>query len=243
MTETAEQKLAREQAEIEYYKANEEQDQLIERGIKLLSTKVLDLIVLCQQNGLDINSQTEYSLLPHPKWRNSIQSVYDELQSWELEHVGEEQFTKSFKLFIDNLHQISETQAPQPPDIKDTQEVVKHKKQGQMAGGSLYNHQGYDVDAHLPHKMFDLPSEDRRYYKGGSPVKIKFNTVSDIYLEQYKVARMKGYQSQSSSNMPTNKRQGAIVDSYSQNGNSQYSFKKNPNSTKLKPINPYRSQD
>ena len=47
MTETDDQKLAVEQAEIEYYKANEVQDQLIERGIKLLSSKVLDLIVLC----------------------------------------------------------------------------------------------------------------------------------------------------------------------------------------------------
>ena len=58
MTETDDQQLAVEQAEIEYYKANEVQDQLIERGIKLLSSKILDLIVLCQKNGLELNSET-----------------------------------------------------------------------------------------------------------------------------------------------------------------------------------------
>lgn len=57
MTETDDQKLAAEQAEIEYYKANEVQDQLIERGIKLLSSKVLDLIVLCLKSGLELDSE------------------------------------------------------------------------------------------------------------------------------------------------------------------------------------------
>ena len=50
MTETEQMQLAREQqAEIEYYKANEDQDQLIERGIKLVSTKVLDLLVMAMK--------------------------------------------------------------------------------------------------------------------------------------------------------------------------------------------------
>ena len=75
--ETDEERLKRE--EIEFYKANEDQDQLIERGIKLLSTKVLDLLVLCQKHGLDVDAETDHSLLPHSKWRNSVQSVYDEL--------------------------------------------------------------------------------------------------------------------------------------------------------------------
>lgn len=49
MTETEQMQLTREQAEIEYYKANEDQDQLIERGIKLISTKVLDLLVMAMK--------------------------------------------------------------------------------------------------------------------------------------------------------------------------------------------------
>lgn len=46
-------------AEIDYFQANEEQDKLIERGIKLLTSKVMDLMNLCNKNKLDIGSETK----------------------------------------------------------------------------------------------------------------------------------------------------------------------------------------
>ena len=54
-----------------------------------------------------------------------------------------------------------------------------------MSGGSLYN--AIDLEKqNNPQYMFDLAEEKQHK---GSPHKFKFNTVSDIYLEQYKVAR------------------------------------------------------
>ena len=52
-------------AEIQFFKANEEQDILIERGFKLLSNKVLDLFALVSNAGLNPDEETRYTLQSH----------------------------------------------------------------------------------------------------------------------------------------------------------------------------------
>jgi hypothetical protein len=173
LPETEEERAERELAEIEYYKANEEQDNLLERGIKLLSTKVLDLIILAQKNGLNVDSETDYTSLTHKKWSNSIMSVYDELHAWEVEHVGEEQFTKCFHGFINGLRHTNNNQyssvalLPQFSDRNGNNRNGSNgsndhnrfgnndgnngkKNNGQNPGGSLAYSKDYDVNAKNP---------------------------------------------------------------------------------------------
>lgn len=111
--------------------------------------KVVDLITLCKKNNLDLDSEQSYSNLSHKMWRNSITAVFDELQAWEMQHVGEEQFSKGFRFFMDGLTKANNLAT----DVKDfadsvSQTVGAHaepqyytrSKGGEMAGGSLYNH-------------------------------------------------------------------------------------------------------
>ncbi len=44
--------------DIEYFKDNEEQDAIIERGIKLLANKVLDLMSLLSVHGINPDEST-----------------------------------------------------------------------------------------------------------------------------------------------------------------------------------------
>jgi hypothetical protein len=73
-----------------FYKVAEEQDTLIARGIKLISQKVLDLLHLCTRLRIEPDDERSFTLLSTKKWRNSITAVYNELQAWELHHVGNE---------------------------------------------------------------------------------------------------------------------------------------------------------
>jgi len=46
-----------------HYKASEEQDSLIARGIRLISQKVLDLLQLCSRFRIDPDEERSYTLL------------------------------------------------------------------------------------------------------------------------------------------------------------------------------------
>ena len=46
-----------------HYKASEEQDHLIARGIRLISQKVLDLLQLCSRFKIDPDDERSYTLL------------------------------------------------------------------------------------------------------------------------------------------------------------------------------------
>jgi len=46
-----------------HYKASEEQDNLIARGIRLISQKVLDLLQLCSRYRIDPDDERSYTLL------------------------------------------------------------------------------------------------------------------------------------------------------------------------------------
>ena len=88
------------------YKASEEQDDLIARGIKLISTKLLDLLALCSLQNLDPDENRFYSLMRHSKWKNSLVAMFDELEAWELKNVGQTQFSKCFQLVVDKIDQV-----------------------------------------------------------------------------------------------------------------------------------------
>ena len=52
-----------EKAKEDFYKASEEQDTYIARGIKLVCTKLLDLITLASLNNLDLDVERRFSLM------------------------------------------------------------------------------------------------------------------------------------------------------------------------------------
>ena len=60
-----------------------EQDSLIARGIKLVSTKLLDLLEICKKECVIFEDEKQHSLLPFDKWQNSLTVLYDELFAWE----------------------------------------------------------------------------------------------------------------------------------------------------------------
>ena len=57
------QESSEEKAKEDVYKASEEQDTYIARGIKLVCTKLLDLVTLVSLNNLDIDSERRFSLM------------------------------------------------------------------------------------------------------------------------------------------------------------------------------------
>lgn len=91
-----------------FFKASEEQDQMIARGIKLICCKVLDLIKLCSRFRLNMDDEKSYTLLSTRSWLNSIVAVHDELEAWELHNVGKQQFASSFKFLVDHLAKIDQ---------------------------------------------------------------------------------------------------------------------------------------
>jgi hypothetical protein len=50
---------------VEYLKIHEEQDNLIEQGIRLLTTKVLDLVTLAAKSFINLDLETEYTKQTH----------------------------------------------------------------------------------------------------------------------------------------------------------------------------------
>lgn len=96
---------------LEYYKDNEEQDAIIERGIKLLANKVLDLMSILTLHGINPDASTQYCLIKHLPWTKSLNAVCNELHAWEVEHVGQEQFATAFRLFQTQLTSIKEQPA------------------------------------------------------------------------------------------------------------------------------------
>ena len=71
------------------FKPDAEQDNMIARGIKLLSTKLLDFIQLANKSNVDYSTVKSYSLLRFDVWQNSVTSLVQELKAWEIAHVGE----------------------------------------------------------------------------------------------------------------------------------------------------------
>lgn len=69
---------------------------MIARGIKLLSTKLLDLLQLAETLGVDISTVKTYSLLKLSTWYNSMTALVTELKAWELANVGALQFSRCF---------------------------------------------------------------------------------------------------------------------------------------------------
>ena len=57
------QEISKDQAKEDFYKASEEQDTYIARGIKLVCTKLLDLVTLASFNNLDLDAERRFSLM------------------------------------------------------------------------------------------------------------------------------------------------------------------------------------
>jgi hypothetical protein len=81
------------------YNASEEQDSLISKGIALLSAKLLELIFSMREhmkNFKVIEKLPPLYTLVDKKWKTEFLELFSQLQKWEIQHVGHEQFSKSF---------------------------------------------------------------------------------------------------------------------------------------------------
>jgi hypothetical protein len=179
---------------------------MIERGIKLLIHKVLDLITSMRKNDIWLDDEQKFTALNHEQWCRSLAAVYNELNAWEMANVGEEQFAQIFRVFVDNIDQVHAVAEDEDRTRRRLLDSARRKsrtvlrKTGKMAGGSLYMHQDYEnVSGNNPLSMFDSVEEREKKMSlvrygdvDEQHKKHKFSSVSDVYLEQYKVAKGSG---------------------------------------------------
>ena len=71
---------------------------MIASGIRFLCRKVVDLVNLADEHGLDFDSQITFSQIKHSEWVNRMLAMIENLKNWELKHNGEPTFSKSFDL-------------------------------------------------------------------------------------------------------------------------------------------------
>lgn len=71
---------------------------MIASGVRFLCRKVVDLVNLADEHGLDFDSQIIFSQIKHCDWVNRMLSIIENLKTWELKHNGELTFSKAFDL-------------------------------------------------------------------------------------------------------------------------------------------------
>ena len=76
---------------------------MIANGIKFLCRKLVDLVNLVSDNGLDFDSCITFSQTKHADWTLKIIDTVDRLKKWEMTNIGEPTFSKAFDLLLTKL--------------------------------------------------------------------------------------------------------------------------------------------
>jgi hypothetical protein len=62
---------------------------MIADGIKYLCRKIVDLVGLVEENGLDVDSSITFTQIKHKEWVHRILSIYEKMKQWEADNNGE----------------------------------------------------------------------------------------------------------------------------------------------------------
>ena len=76
---------------------------MIAYGIKFLCRKIVDLVNIIGENGLDFDSCITFTQVKHTEWVSKILETIDKLKNWELNNNGEQTFSKAFDLLAAKL--------------------------------------------------------------------------------------------------------------------------------------------
>jgi hypothetical protein len=104
---------------------NQEQDDMIAGGVKFLCRKLVDLVNLADEHGLDFDSSITFSQIKHSEWVERMLSIVENLKSWELKNNGELSFSKAFDLLSVKLS-VSNTERKKLVKNSSSRKVIEN---------------------------------------------------------------------------------------------------------------------